>query len=99
MNIKPLANRVLIEALEEEVKATKSGIVLPDTAEKKKQSKGSVVAVGPGKMTEKGDRLPMGVKAGDKVLFKEPWSDESKFEDGKKKMFLVEEDDILGIIE
>ncbi|MFA6365356.1 MAG: co-chaperone GroES [Candidatus Paceibacterota bacterium] len=99
MNIKPLSNRVLIEAIEEEVKATKSGIVLPDTAEKKKQSKGVVVAVGAGKLTEKGDRMPMGVKVGEKVLFKEPWSDESKFEDGTKKMFLVDEDDILGIIE
>ena len=48
MNIKPLSNHVLVAPVEDEAKQTKSGIVLPDTADKKKQSKGTVVAVGPG---------------------------------------------------
>lgn len=98
MKLTPLSNRVLVEIVDEEVKATKSGIVLPDTAEKKKQSKGTVVSVGPGKQTEKGERQLMSVKNGDKVLFKEPWSDDSKFEEAGKKFVLVEEDDILAII-
>ncbi len=99
MKLTPLSNRVLIEVVEEEVKATKSGIVLPDSAEKKKQSRGVVVSVGPGKQTEKGERLKMSVKTGDKVLFKEPWNDDSKFEEAGKKFVLVEEDDILAIIQ
>lgn len=99
MNIKPLANRVLISPAEDEAKQTKSGIVLPDTADKKKQSKGTVVAVGPGKVREDGTRVPVAVAAGQTVLFKEPWGDESKIDDGDKKYFLVEEDDILAVIE
>ena len=99
MNLKPLSNHVLVEPVTEDEKMTKSGIVLPDTVEKKKQSVGAVVAVGPGKMTGKGERLPVSVAVGQKVLFKEPWSEESKIKDGDKKFFLVEEDDILAIIE
>lgn len=98
MNIQPLSNHVLIAPLEEEVKQTKSGIVLPDTAEKKKQSRGTVVAVGPGKMKESGVPQPVAVAVGQTVLFKEPWGDESKIEDGDKKFFLVEEDDLLAVI-
>ena len=85
--------------MEDETKQTKSGIVLPDTADKKKQSRGTVVAVGPGKLQENGGRLPMAVAIGQTVLFKEPWGDENKIEDGDKKFFLVEEDDILAVIE
>lgn len=99
MNIKPLGDRLLIEATSEEEKTTKSGIVLPDTVDKKKKMKGAVVAVGPGRITEDGKRIPMSVKVGDKVLFKEPWSEDNKFEEGDKKYFLVEENEVLGIIE
>jgi len=99
MNLKPLSNHVLLEPLEEAAKQTKSGIIIPDTADKKKQSKGTVVAVGPGKMKENGDYAPLAVKPGDNVLFKEPWSEDNKIEDGDKKYFLVEEDDILAIIQ
>lgn len=96
MNIKPLSNRVLIEPVEEE-QTTKSGIVLPDTAEKEKQIKGRVIAAGPGKMADNGQRLPMSVKVGNVVLFRKPWSDSEIEADGKKRM-LVDEDDILAII-
>lgn len=99
MQFKPLSNHVLVEPVVEEEKMTKSGIVLPDSVEKKKQSVGMVIAVGPGKMSDSGARIPVAVSAGQKVLFKEPWSDESKIKDGDKKFFLVEEDDILAIIE
>ena len=83
----------------EEEKMTKSGIVLPDTVEKKKQSLGQVIAVGPGKMTGEGKIIPMSVVVGTKVLFKEPWGEESKIKDGDKKFLLVEEEDVLAVIE
>ena len=96
MKFQPLSNHVFIEAIKED-KATKSGIVLPDTAEKEKPVLGLVVAVGPGKASEKGDVVPMSVKVGDKVLFKKYGPDEIEL-DGKK--YLVgEESDILAIIE
>lgn len=96
MNFKPLSNHLFLEALEEE-KITKSGIVLPDSAEKEKPIKGKVLAVGPGKLNEKGERIPMSVKVGDMVIFKKYGPDEVEI-DGKK--YLVgDEDDILAIIE
>ncbi len=96
MNFKPLSNRVFIEPVAED-KKTKSGIVLPDTAEKEKPVLGVVVAMGPGKMSEKGERMPMTVKVGDRVLFKKYGPDEIEV-DGKK--YLVgDEDDILAILE
>lgn len=96
MKFKPLSNHLFIEAIDEE-KTTKSGIVLPDTAEKEKPVKGNVLAVGPGKLNEKGERVPMSVKVGDQVLFKKYGPDEIEI-DGKK--YLVgDEDDILAIIE
>ena len=67
MAIRPLDDRVLVEPLEAEEK-TAGGILLPDTAKEKPQQ-GKVIAVGPGKPTDKGDRLPLGVKVGDTVLF------------------------------
>ena len=96
MNFKPLSNHLFLEALEEE-KVTKSGILLPDSAEKEKPIKGKVLAVGPGKLNEKGERIPMSVKVGDTVIFKKYGPDEIEM-DGKK--YLVgDEDDILAIIE
>lgn len=76
---------------------TKSGIVLPDTAEKEKPIKGRVLSVGPGKVNEQGVRTPLSVKVGDTVLFKKYGPDEIEI-DGKK--YLVgDEEDILAIIE
>lgn len=96
MNFKPLSNHVFIEPLEEE-KTTKSGIVLPDTAEKEKPIRGKVLAVGPGKLNDKGERVPMSVKVGDTVLFKKYGPDEIEIED--KKYLVGDEEDILAIIE
>ena len=96
MNLKPLSSHLFIEPIEEE-KATKSGIVLPETAEKEKPIKGEVIAVGPGKLNEKGERIPMSVKVGDIVLFKKYGPDEIEIED--KKYLVGEEEDILAIIE
>lgn len=95
-NIKPLSDHIFIEPLEED-KLTKSGIVLPDTAEKEKPIKGKVMAVGSGRRTDKGDLIPLAVKVGDVVLFKKYGPDEIEI-DGKK--YLVgEENDILAILE
>lgn len=96
MNLKPLNDHIFLEPVAEE-KTTKSGIVLPDTAEKEKPIKGKVVAVGPGKLDDNGKRVPMSVKVGDLVLFKKYGPDELEV-DGKK--YLVgEENDILAIIQ
>lgn len=96
MKLKPLSNHIFLEPLENE-KTTKSGIVIPDTVEKEKPMKGKVLAVGPGKLNEKGERIPLSVKVGDAVLFKKYGPDEIEV-DGKK--YLVgDEDDVLGIIE
>jgi chaperonin GroES len=95
MNFKPLSNHIFLEPLEEE-KMTKSGIVIPDTAEKEKPIRGKVLAIGPGKTNDKGERMAMSVKVGDIVLFKKYGPDDIEI-DGKK--YLVgDEDDILAII-
>jgi len=93
---KPLSNRVILEPLEED-RTTKSGIVLPDTAEKEKPVKGKVLAIGPGKFNDKGERIPMSVKVGDMVLFKKYGPDEIEVEG--KKYLVGDEDDVLAIIE
>lgn len=95
MNLKPLNDHIFIEPVEEE-KITKSGIVLPDTAEKEKPIKGKIVAVGPGKIDDSGKRVPMSVKVGDIVLFKKYGPDELEVEG--KKYLVGEETDILAII-
>ena len=96
MNFKPLSNHIFIEP-SEGGNVTKSGIVIPDTAEKERPVKGKVVAVGPGKFSEKGERIPMTIKVGDSVLFKKYGPDEIEVDD--KKYLVGDEDDILAIIE
>ena len=91
--LKPLADRVLIEVKEEETK-TKGGILLPDTAQKKSQ-KGVVIAVGAGKLTDDGKRLPLEVSVGDEVLFAKYSGTE--IEEEGKKFLLITERDILAI--
>jgi chaperonin GroES len=101
MKIIPLSNHILIQPIKEE-KTTKTGIIIPDTAEKEHPVKGKVIAVGPGKLTDKGERLPMPVEVGKTVLFKKYGPDEFKFKDesGNEVEYLIaEEDDILAIIE
>jgi chaperonin GroES len=94
MKIRPLNDRILVKRTEEETK-TKGGIIIPDTAKEKPQ-KGEVLAVGPGKMGDDGKRIPLDVKAGDKVLFSKYAGTEIKV-DGVEQIFM-REDDILGII-
>ena len=95
MKLQPLSDHIFIQSLEEE-KTTKSGIVIPDTAEKEKPVKGKVLAVGPGKRNEKGELIPMTLKVGDIVLFSKYGPDEIEVEDesGKKiKYFVAREGD------
>jgi len=96
MNLKPLNDKIIIKPLQEEEK-TASGIVLPETADKEKPEQGEVIAVGPGKLTSSGRRLPMSVKKGDKVLFTKYSPDEVKI--GDEEYLVIEEDKILAIIE
>ncbi|MDD4931606.1 MAG: co-chaperone GroES [Candidatus Colwellbacteria bacterium] len=95
MNIKPLSDHVFLEPAGEE-KVTKSGIVIPDTADKEKPAQGKVLAIGPGKRNDKGELVPMSVAVGDVVLFRKYGPDELEI-DGKK--YLVgREEDILAVI-
>ena len=96
LKIKPLGNRVILEAIRED-KTTASGIVLPETAEKEKPEEGLVVAIGPGKLLENGQRTKISVKVGDKVVFKKYSPDEIKI--NKKEYLIISEDDILAIID
>lgn len=96
MNLKPLNDYVLIEPIKEE-EITKGGIVIPETAREERAIKGKVIAVGPGKLNEKGERVSMTVKEGQTVIFKKYAPDEVKIDE--KEYYFVREDDILGIIE
>ncbi len=93
--IKPLADRVVIEALAKD-EMTKSGIVLPDTAKEKPQE-GKVVAVGNGKVADNGTRVALEVKVGDKVIFSKYAGTEVKV-DGKDYLILSERD-VLAVVE
>jgi len=99
INIKPLGDRVLVEALPEHErgKETKSGIFIPETVDKERAEQGLVVAVGQGKTTDEGKIIPMSVKVGDKVIFTKYGPDEIKL-DGKE-YFILSESNILAVIE
>ncbi len=94
MKITPLGDRVVVERDSMEGK-TAGGIILPDNAKEKPQF-GKVLAVGEGKMTKSGERRPLQVKAGDKVLFTTWAGDEYK--SGDKNVLIMREDDIMAII-
>ncbi len=96
MRIKPLSDHILIEPIKPEEK-TKTGILLPETAEKERPEQGRVIAVGPGKRMESGKVVPVRVKKGDKVLFTKYGPTEIKVND--KEYLIAREDDILAIIE
>lgn len=93
--IQPLFDNVLIRPLEAEVK-TASGIILPETAQQKPQT-GEVIAVGPGRVTIKGEKEPMMVKVGQKVVYKKWGGSDVKL--NGEELVLVEQKDILAIVE
>jgi chaperonin GroES len=90
--LQPLADRVLVKPMEKEEK-TKSGIYLPDTAKEKPQE-GEIIAVGPGKLTEEGKRIPMDLKAGDRVIYAKYGGTEIKVDD--EELIILRESDILA---
>jgi chaperonin GroES len=95
MKLKPLADRVVVKATEAEEK-TPSGIYLPDAA-KEKPTRGKVIAVGPGKLDEKGKRMELNVRAGDTVFYGKYSGTEVEV-DGEKYVIL-RESDLLGVLE
>ena len=95
MMLKPLADRVVIEVLAKEEK-TKSGIVLPDTAKEKPQE-GKIIAVGSGKILDNGQKVPVDVKVGDKVIFSKYAGTEIKIDE--KEYLILSERDVLAIVE
>ena len=96
MKIKPLSDHILIEAISREEK-TKSGILLPETAEKERPEQGKVIAVGPGRRLSSGKRTPLEAKKGDTVLFTKYGPSEIKV--GDKEYLIAKEEDILAILE
>ncbi len=98
ISIKPLGDRVLVEAIDlENSEKTKSGIIIPDTVSKEKSEQGKIIAVGEGKRTDDGKLIPMSVKKGQKILFSKYGPDEVKV-DGKE-YFIISESNILAILE
>lgn len=95
MQLKPLADRVVVEPLDQEEK-TPSGIYLPDTAKEKPQQ-GKVLAAGAGRIASNGERVPMSVKAGDRVLFASYAGTEVKL--NGTKVLIMSESDILAIVQ
>lgn len=94
MKIRPLQDRILVERIEEEVR--KGGIIIPDTAKEKPQQ-GKVIAVGPGRIDEKGNRVPMEVKKGDIILFGKYSGNELRI--GDEELLIMREDDVLAVVE
>ena len=92
---RPLHDRVVVKRIQEEAK-TAGGIIIPDTAQEKPQE-GEVVAVGPGALNDKGERVALDVKAGDRVLFGK-WSGTEVKVDGQD-LLIMKESDIMGVID
>ena len=95
MKIRPLHDRILVERLEEQ-EVKRGGIIIPDTAKEKPQE-AKVIAVGNGKVTDEGKKIPLDVKAGDRILFGKYSGSEVKVED--EEYLILREEDVLGIIE
>ena len=95
MNLKPLGDRVVVKPVEAE-EVTKSGIVIPDTARKERPQEGEVVAVGEGRLDEKGKPIPMRVKVGDRVIHSKYGGSEIKIDE--EEYLILREEDILAIV-
>jgi chaperonin GroES len=90
--LQPLADRLVVKPVQKE-EMTKSGIFIPDTAKEKPQE-GEVIAIGPGKMTDEGKRIPMDLKVGDRVIYSKYGGSEIKIDD--VEMIILRESDILA---
>ena len=96
VNLKPLGDRVIVEPNERE-ETTASGIILPDTAKEKPQE-GTVIAVGPGKISDNGSRQALDVNEGDRVIYAKYAGTEFKL-DGDRKVLILKENDILAVVQ
>jgi chaperonin GroES len=94
MNIRPLHDRVLVRRIEES-ETVRGGIIIPDSAKEKPQQ-GEVVAVGDGKLLDTGERAPVAVKVGDRILFGKYSGSDIKVEG--EELLIVREDEILGVL-
>jgi chaperonin GroES len=94
MNVRPLADRILVRRIEEK-ETVRGGIIIPDTAKEKPQE-GEVVAVGPGRKTEEGKLIPLDLKKGDRILMGKYSGTDVKI-DGTEYVIL-REDDVLGVL-
>lgn len=92
VTFKPLGNRIVVEPMEDETQMSAGGIYIPDTAKEKPQD-GKVVAVGPGKLTDEGKRIPMELSVGDIVVYSKYGGTE--FKDGETEYLVLREDDVL----
>jgi chaperonin GroES len=97
VSIKPLGDRVVVQLLAPNEKKSASGIIIPDTVSKERGEQGTVIAVGPGRLTDAGKVIPVAVKKGDHVIFSKYGPDEVKI-DGKE-YFIISENNILAVIE
>ena len=97
MKLRPLGDHIIVRPAKAE-EVTKSGIVLPATADKEKPEQGEIIAVGPGKWDEDGEkRIPVSVKVGETVLFKKYSPDEVEVND--EELLVLQESDIMAVIE
>ena len=96
MKLKPLGDNIVVKALAKE-ETTKFGIILPETVDKEKPEQGEVIAVGPGKILDNGNRSPMEVKIGDKIIFKKYSPDEFKI-DGQE-VLVLNQSDVIAVLE
>jgi chaperonin GroES len=92
--LRPLHDRILVKRIEEE-EVRRGGIIIPDTAKEKPQE-GKVIAVGTGKVTDEGKKIPLDVKAGDRILFGKYSGSEVKIDD--EEYLIMKEEDVLGIL-
>jgi chaperonin GroES len=95
MKIRPLHDRILVERLEEK-EVRKGGIIIPDTAKEKPQE-GRIIAVGNGKVSDDGKKIPLDVKTGDKILFGKYSGSEVKLDE--KEYLIMREEDVLAVLE
>ncbi len=95
MKIRPLHDRILVKRMEEQ-EVRRGGIIIPDSAKEKPQE-GKVVAAGNGKVAEDGKKIPLDVKAGDRILFGKYSGNEVKIED--EEYIIMREEDVLAILE
>lgn len=96
--VQPIADRVLVRRDDAAAEKSPSGIIIPDTATKEKSKLGTVIAVGPGRVSDEGKLIPMTIKVGAKVIFKNSdWDNDIDLGDDEE-YFLVKESDILAVI-